>query len=203
MNGGGAGFKGIKMAKTTGRLPAPSPIDARIHTVRGQRVMLDSDLAEVYGVETRALNQAVDRNGRLFPDFYAFRLAQAEWDSLRSQFVTLNAGRGQHRKYLPRVFTESGAVALAMVLKSDRAIAASRVVIETFVRLRHVLDANQALARKIDELVAKVGDHDKAFAVVFKELERLAGESTPERPKGRIGFKTNKERGITAKAKRK
>jgi hypothetical protein len=176
-------------------LPSPSPLYARIYTVRGRQVMLDSDLAEVYGVETRHINQAVNRNERLFPDFYSFRLTTGEWDSLRSQIVILNVGRGQHRKYLPRVFTENGAVALATVLKSDRAIAASRVVIDTFVRIRHVLDANQALARKIEELAAKVGDHDRAFAVVFEELKRLAVDIAPERPKDRIGFRSNKERG--------
>jgi hypothetical protein len=180
-----------------------SPLDSRIYTVRGRRVMLDSDLAEVYGVETKHINQAVNRNERLFPDFYSFRLSQEEWDSLRSRIVTLNVGRGQHRKYLPRVFTENGAVALATVLKSDRAIAASRVVIDTFVRLRHVLDANRALARRIDGLAAKVGDHDKTFAVVFEELKRLAVDMAPERPKERIGFKTNRERGITGKVRGK
>ena len=190
------------MTKTTGRFPAPSPIDTRIHTVRGQRVMLDSDLAEVYGVETRRINEAAKRNPIRFPPAYSFQLMPDEWNNLMSQSATSSLGHGGRRK-LPRAFTEHGAVMLATVLNSERAIQASIAVVDAFVRLRHVLDANQAIARKIEELVAKVEDHDKAFAVVFKELERLAGESAPERPKGRIGFKTNKERGITAKARRK
>jgi hypothetical protein len=180
---------------------SPSPLDARIHTVRGQRVMLDSDLAEVYGVETRHVNQAVDRNEHRFPPRYAFRLTTDEWDNLKSQIVTSRSWGG--RRKLPRVFTEHGAVMLASVLNSPRAIQASIVVVDAFVRLRHVLDANQALARKIEELAAKVGDHDKTFAVVFEELKRLAVDIAPERPRERIGFKTNRERGITGKARRK
>jgi hypothetical protein len=181
----------------------PSPLDARIYTVRGQRVMLDSDLAEVYGVTTGNLNKAVGRNQDRFPEAFSFRLEQNEWDALRFQIGTLNAGRGQHRKYLPWAFTEHGAVQLATVLKSKRAVQASIAVVDAFVRLRHVLDANQALARRIDELAAKVGDHDKAFAVVFEELKRLAVDMAPERPRERIGFKTNRERGITGRARGK
>jgi hypothetical protein len=181
----------------------PSPLDARIHTMRGRRVMLDSDLAEVYGVTTGNLNKAVNRNRDRFPEAFSFRLEQSEWDALRFQIGTLNAGRGQHRKYLPWVFTEHGAVQLATVLRSKRAVQASIAVVDAFVRLRHVLDANQALARRIEELAAKVGDHDRAFAVVFEELKRLAVDMAPERPRERIGFKTNRERGITGRARGK
>jgi hypothetical protein len=180
----------------------PSPLDACIYTVRGQRVMLDSDLAEVYGVGTKALNQAVNRNSKRFPPQFAFQLSKDEWNVLRSQIVTSNASRGG-RRYPPWVFTEHGAVQLATVLKSDRAIQASIAVVDAFVRLRHVLDANQVLARRIEELAAKVGDHDKAFAVVFEELKRLAVDIAPARPRERIGFKTNRERGITGKTRGK
>jgi hypothetical protein len=92
---------------------------------------------------------------------------------------------------------------LATVLKSKLAIQASIAVVDAFVRLRHVLDANQTLARRIEELAVKVGDHDRAFAVVFDELKRLAVDFAPERPKTRIGFRSNKDRGITGKARRK
>jgi hypothetical protein len=185
-------------------IPAPSPIGARIYTVRDQTVMLDSDLAEVYEVATKALNQAVRRNERRFPPEFSFQLTQDEWDDLRSQIVTLKTGRGQHRKYPPRAFTENGAVALAMVLDSDRAIAASIQVVKAFVSLRRVLDTNLAFARKLDELSAKIDQHDRAFVAVFEELKRLAGDMDPEPPKeGRIGFKTNKERGVSGKARKK
>lgn len=96
-------------------LTAAPAVDTRIYTVRGFRVMLDQDPAEVYGVLTKALNQAVDRNEKRFPPTSAFRLAPEEWDSLWSQIVTIKTGRGQHRKYMPRVFTEPGAVMLAAI----------------------------------------------------------------------------------------
>jgi hypothetical protein len=167
--------------------------ERRIFTIRGQAVMLDSDLAEIYEVATGALNQAVDRNSRRFPDGFAFRLTPDEWKSLISQSVISNLGRGGRRK-LPRVFTEHGAMMLAAVLHSDRAIDASIIVVDAFVRLRHVLDANRALARKIEGLAAKVGDHDKAFAVVFEELKRLTADPpVPEQPRRRIGFRTSRD----------
>ncbi len=164
--------------------PAPMGIDARIFTVRGQSVMLDSDLAVVYEVTTKQLNQAIKRNEDNFPERYSFQLSENEWDILRSQFVTSSVSHGG-RRYPPRVFTEHGAVMLASVLNSDRVVAA---VVDAFVRLRRVLDSNKALARKVEELAEKVGEHDAAFAVVFKELRELTQSWVPEKPKGRIGF---------------
>ena len=137
--------------------------------------------------------QAVMRNQARFPLEFSFQLTQDEWDALRSQSVTSNAvaimGSGG-RRYPPRVFTESGAVALAMVLDSDRAVAASIQVVRVFVRLRRVIDVNKTLARRIDELAAKIDEHDRAFAVVFHELRQP--EAEPDRPKGRIGYRTSK-----------
>jgi hypothetical protein len=191
------------MSKKAGvALAAPATLETRIYLVRGQRVMLDSDLAEVYGVETGALNRAVKRNLERFPDPFVFQLLENEWDALRCQIGSLDYGRGRHRKYLPYAFTEHGAVQLATVLKSRRAIQASIAVVNAFISLRHILDANQALARRIDELAAKVGDHDQAFALVFKELKRLTEGAAPEPPRERIGFKTNKERGVTARMRK-
>ncbi len=187
------------MPKTNETLPELSPIGGRIYTVRGKAVMLDSDLAEVYGVETKRINEAVKRNPERFEQPYSFQLLQNEWDALRSQIATLKIGRGGHRKYLPRVFTEHGAVMLSSVLNSERAIRAGRSVVDAFVRLRHLLDANRELARKVDELADQVGDHSKAIAVIFQELEAMAQGVNPEPPRERIGFKTNKERGISGK----
>ncbi len=191
-------------------LPEQSPVGGRIYTVRGQAVMLDSDLAEVYKVATKALNQAVRRNEARFPPEFSFQLAQDEWDALRSQIVTLKTGRGQHRKYPPRAFTENGAVALAMVLDSDRAVAASIQVIKAFTRLRHLLDGNRELSRRIDELNArfekKTGEDMVRFHAIFQELKRLAlGFEAEEeaKPKGRIGFKTSEERGISGRARKR
>jgi hypothetical protein len=184
-----------------------APIDNHIYTVRGDRVMLDSDLAAVYEVETKALNQAVNRNPERFPEEFSFQLTQDEWDALRSQIVTSNTGRGG-RRYPPRVFTEHGAVTLASVLNSKRAIAASIQVVRAFVRLRHLVSANQELARRIDELNAKfekrTGEDNVRFAAIFKELKRLAlGYDAEEaKPKGRIGYRTSKDKqGDKARAK--
>ncbi len=181
------------------------PQDFRIFTIRGERVMLDSDLAEVYEVETKALNQAVNRNEKRFPPAFSFQLTKDEWDALRSQTVTSNVGRGG-RRYPPRAFTESGAVALAMVLNSDRAVAASIHVVQAFVRLRQLMETYMELSRRIDELNAKfekhTGEDQVRFAAIFQELKRLAlGFETAEaKPKGRIGFRTGKETDASAKA---
>jgi hypothetical protein len=188
--------------------PAPYPLGGRIYTVRGHAVMLDSDLAEAYEVETGALNRAVRRNAARFPEAFAFQLLQNEWDALRCQIGILNVGRGRHRKYLPYVFTEHGAVMLATVLNSDRAIKASIAVVQAFVRLRHLVDANRELSRRIDELNAKfeqkTGEDAVRFHIIFQELKRLAlgDDGEPDPPRERIGFKPNKGRG-TAKARKR
>jgi len=177
--------------------------------VRGVAVMLDSDLADVYGVTTKNLNKAVDRNPERFAEPFSFRVTTGEWEILRFQIGTSSSWGG--RRYLPRVFTEHGAVMLAAVLNSDRAIAASRAVVDAFVRIRRALDFNQALARRLDELAVETASNKKAIAVIFKELRQLATglpEPEPEKPKGRIGFRTNKEReaeggGQRGRAKRK
>ncbi len=182
--------------------------DFRIYTVRGEKVMLDSDLAEVYGVLTKALNQAVDRNERRFPLEFAFRLTQDEWEILKSQSVTSRLMWGGRRK-LPRVFTEHGAIMLASVLNSDRAVAASIQVVQAFVRLRHLMETYMELSRRIDELNAKfekhTGEDQVRFAAIFQELKRLAlGFETAEaKPKGRIGFRTSKDQHEIAKAGKK
>lgn len=182
-------------------LPEPLPIAGRIYTVRGHSVMLDSDLAAVYGVLTKNLNKAVDRNPENFPEDFSFQLVQEEWDVLRFQIGTSNTGRGG-RRYIPRVFTEHGAIMLASVLKSPFAINASIQVVRAFVQFRHIMDANLAFARKLDELSAKVDRHDRAFIVVFEELKRLAGNVEPEPPRERIGFKPNKERRVSGKRRK-
>ena len=190
---------------------ADSPADGRIYFIRNERVMLDSDLAAVYGVLTKVLNQAVDRNARRFPPVFAFRLTSGEWENLKSQMVTSSSAWGGRRK-LPRVFTEHGVVMLAAVLNSAQAIAASLQVVQAFVRLRCLLDANRELARRIDELNAKLekktGEDAVRFQAIFQELKRLAlgYDAVDAKPKGRIGFKTNQERGAesggqTGKAK--
>ena len=156
-------------------------IERAILLIRGEKVMLDSDLAEIYGVETKVLNQAVKRNTTRFPPDFMFQLTTEEWESLRSQFVTLK--RGEHRKYLPYVFTEHGALMLANVLNSERAAQTSVQVVRAFVRLRQMLASNAKLARKLEALEKK---YDTQFKVVFDAIRQLM--SPPARPKREIGF---------------
>lgn len=147
--------------------------------------MLDADLAELYGVEIRALNQAVKRNEERFPQDFMFQLTADEYESLRSQVVTLKTGRGQHRKYLPYAFTEHGALMLGNVLKSERAVEVSLMVVRAFVCLRELVAGNKELAQKLNQLERKVGAHDHAIAELISAIRQLM---TPSEPK-----KTNEE----------
>jgi hypothetical protein len=149
-------------------------IENRIFVLRTHRVMLDRDLAELYGVETRALNQAVKRNADRFPDDFMFKLTMDEATLIlasRSQIVILN--RGQNVKYAPNVFTEHGAVMLANVLKSPVAIRASIQVVRAFVRLRQMLATNEELARKIEAVERKVGKHDRELQSILRIIKQL------------------------------
>src|SRR5438093_4169504 len=137
---------------------APEAISLRICTVRGQRVILDSDLAALYDVPTKRFNEAVRRNAGKFPSDFMFQLSAEEWAALRSQFATLDAapaGRGQHRKYLPRAFTEHGAIMAANLLSSSRAVEVSVYVVRAFVRLRELASTHRDLAQRLDELEQK------------------------------------------------
>jgi hypothetical protein len=164
-----------------------SAIEQRIHLIRGKRVMLDSDIAILYEVETRVLNQAVSRNLNRFPEDFAFQLTSEEFASLRSQSVILKSGRGTHRKYLPYVFTEYGVTMLASVLKSERAVDASIAVVRAFVHLRELLVTHADLAKRINDLEKK---YDGAFAEIFKAIRQLMTPSSSSTR--RIGFDTDK-----------
>jgi hypothetical protein len=170
-----------------------SDIVSRIFYVRGQKVMLDSDLASIYCVETKVLNQAVKRNFARFPEDFFFQLTTDEWESLRSQIVTLNEkphektgsfGRGKFRKYLPYVFTEHGALMLSAVLQSDVAVNAGIFVVRAFVKLREFLKINKELAKKIEELEAR---YDEKFSMVFETIYQLIEKKNE--PLNPIGFR--------------
>jgi hypothetical protein len=150
-------------------------------------VLLDSDLAALYGVEARAINQAVARNLDRFPDDFMFQLTPDEVQSLRSQTVILKTGRGQHRKYRPYAFTEQGIAMLSSVLRSPRAVEVNIAIMRTFVQLRRLMDSNRNLARKIEAMEKK---YDEQFAIVFDAIKRLIAEDETRtaRPKRRIGF---------------
>jgi hypothetical protein len=152
--------------------------------VRGQKVILDSDLAGLYAVSTKRLNEQVRRNSERFPPDFMFQLTAAESTALRSQFATLETGRGQHRKYRPYVFTEHGAIMAASVLNSPRAIEVSVHVVRAFVKLREVLATHKDLAHKLEELEKK---YDAQFRVVFDAIRKLMAPP-PETKKRRIGF---------------
>ena len=159
-------------------------VERRIYLIRGEKVILDYDLAELYGVETRSLNQAERRNSDRFPSDFMFQLVKEEADSLyglRSQSVILK--QGQHRKYLPYVFTEQGVAMLSSVLRSPRAVQVNIAIMRTFVRLREMLLSNTDLARKLDAMEKK---YDAQFRVVFDAIRELM--IPPEAPKPQIGF---------------
>ena len=161
-----------------------------IHSVRGQRVILDSDLAKVYQVRAKALNQAVKRNRARFPEDFVFRIAPAESEALqalRSQSVTLKPGRGRHRKYLPYAFTEHGALMAATVLNSPRAVTMSVYIIRAFVKMREDLAANAAILKRLAEIDKTLLLHDAALRDIYHKLLPLL-TPPPEPPKPEIGF---------------
>jgi ORF6N domain len=159
-------------------------VASQIRVVRGQRVLLDSDLATLYGVTTKAFNQAVRRNLQRFPADFLLQLTEAEGDSLRSQFVTLKSGRGQHRKYQPMAFTEHGAIMAATILNSPRAVEMSVYVVRAFVKLREVLASHADLARKLEALEKSVASLDantrRQFEEVYGAILSLMGPATKE-----------------------
>jgi hypothetical protein len=185
----------------------PVQIEPLILTLRGQKVILDADLAGLYGVQTKVLNQAVKRNADRFPEDLVFQLTEQEWrnlksqivtsslehaeaddiGSLRSQFVTLKTGRGQHRKYMPFAFTEHGALMAAMVLNSQEAVAMSLFVIRAFVRMREQLAANAAILKRLAEIDKTLLEHDQALGLIWEQLQPLLAPP-PDPPKRRIGF---------------
>ena len=160
-------------------------IDPLILTIRGQRVMLDADLAFHYGVSTKVLLQAVKRNPMRFPSGFMFHLNLEEFDYLRSQIVTSKSGRGG-RRYPPYVFTEQGVAMLSSVLRSERAVRVNIEIMRAFVRLRHVLISPEKIAEKLEELEKCVKVHDEQFEAIFKALHQLMESPAPKRRP--IGF---------------
>ena len=168
-------------------------IEERIVIVRGRRVMLDRDLALLYGVETRALNQAVKRNRERFPEDFMFELDREEVGRI-SQSVT-SSWKADSLKYSKRVnaFTEHGVAMLSSVLNSPRAIQVNIRIMRSFARIRNILDTHKVLARKLLELETKVGAHDEEIQLIFKALKRLMAE--PAKKKKAIGFGAKEAKG--------
>ncbi len=163
-------------------------IEKRIYLIRSQKVMLDRDLAELYEVETRVLNQAVKRNLNRFPEDFMFQLTPEEVGELsRSQIVILK--RGQNIKYLPYAFTENGVAMLSSVLNSERAIEVNIQIMRTFTRLRELLMTHKDLQRKIEDMEKK---YDHQFKIVFDAIRQLM--APPETKKRKIGFEVRESR---------
>lgn len=157
-----------------------------IHIMRGVKIMLDHDIATLYGVQTKVLKQAVRRNLKRFPEDFMFELTAEEFQSLRSQSVTLK--RGQHSKYLPFAFTEQGIAMLSGILTSDKAVAVNIEIMRAFIQFRKLAFNVQKLEEKIKELEKK---HTKNFAIVFEALKLLIKQESE--PRKRIGYKTKND----------
>jgi len=179
-------------------------IQNRIYEIRGERVMLDRDLADLYEIETKSLNLAVRRNIKRFPPDFMFQLTKEEYDSLRfqietletnnplrSQIATLKTGRGQHSKYLPYAFTEQGVAMLSGVLNSDKAINMNIAIMRAFVEIRKILLMQNDLKEQLRELKDRVGNHDAQLNQIYDAIENLLDEKVSQRKweeRERIGF---------------
>ena len=180
-------------------------IQNRIYEIRNERVMLDFDLAKLYEVETKILNQAVKRNIKRFPIDFMFQLTKDEYEylrfqieaseavnSLRSQIVTLKTGRGQHRKFMPYAFTEQGVAMLSGVLNSDKAIKMNIAIMRAFVEIRKVLLKQNDLKTQLKEIKERLGEHDAQLNQIYDAMENLLDEKAAQKKwedRERIGFK--------------
>ena len=165
-------------------------IEGKILLIRGQKVMLDRDLAELYGVKTKALKQAVRRNIKRFPDDFMFELTKEEFENWRSQFVTSNSDK-MGLRYVPMAFTEQGVAMLSSVLNSERAILVNIQIMRAFTKLRQMLATNEEFRRKMEDVGRKIEEHDIKFEIVFEAIEKLI---TPLPAKEiKIGFRPDEE----------
>lgn len=168
-------------------------IAPRIYQIRNEPVLLDSDLALLYGVATGAFNRAMKRNTARFADDFAFQLTASEWKSLRCQIGTLKVGRGRHRKYLPWVFTEHGAIMAATILNSPRAVAMSVYVVRAFVKLRRELLADATLEKRLATIEKTLLGHNAALRDLYQKIRPLL-LPPPQQPRRRIGFTREDEK---------
>ena len=176
----------IKKPSTTDLIVPVERIENRIFLIRGEKVMLDVDLAELYQVPTKRLNEAVSRNRSRFPDDFMFQLTQEEFENLRSQIATSSSGYGG-RRYQPYAFTEFGVAMLSAVLKSQRAVQMSILIMRAFVRLRELISSHKDLAARIEKLEANQDQHASVINILAEEIDNLK-LLPPEPPKKRIGF---------------
>jgi ORF6N domain len=189
-----------KSTPTIDIIPKPENLASIVLAIRGEKVLLDTDLAELYGVEARALNQAVARNRSRFPDDFMFQLTAEEWEKVRSQTVTASSAKGgnssqtvmsprKHRgiAYRPYAFTEQGVAMLSSVLRSQRAVEVNIAIMRTFVQLRRLMDSNRDLGRRIEAMEKR---YDEQFSQVFDAIKQLIADDQAKKakPSRRIGF---------------
>ena len=174
-------------------------IATRILELRGKKVMLDRDLAKLYGVKVKRLNEQVKRNTKRFPDDFMFQITKEEINSLRSHFVTLNSRsqfatlkQGQNIKYLPYVFTEHGVAMLSSVLNSERAIQVNILIMRAFTKLREILLTHKELAYKLSQLERKIEKHDGEIKTIFEAIRQLM--LPPEKSTRKIGFRIKEKK---------
>ena len=181
------------MAKATKAMIIPDELVInKIYLIRGQKVMVDRDLAKLYGVPTKAFNQAVKRNAERFPGDFMFRLTKKEWESLRSQIVTLEIGRGKYPKYLPYVFTEQGVAMLSSVLNSETAIRVNIQIIRVFTKMRELLLTHKDILLQLEKMEKKLTGHDEDLQLIFQYLKQLL--NPPQLPRNKVGFRRKDEK---------
>jgi phage regulator Rha-like protein len=178
------------MKKDLGLVPTEI-IENKIFLARGIKVMLDSDLAELYGVPTKVFNQAIRRNAERFPNDFMFKLSKEETLSLRSQFVTLKKGRGHYSKYSSFVFTEQGVAMLASVLKSKRAVQMSIAIVRAFIKLRELLSTHKDILVEIEKMKRTQEEHGQHIVNILNVISQLLNPP-PEKRKEPIGFRERK-----------
>lgn len=164
-------------------------ISDKIYFIRNQKVMIDRDLATLYGIETKRLKEQVKRNLSRFPEDFMFELTETEYNSLRSQIATLKKGRGQHQKYLPSVFTEHGVLMLSSVLNSDKAIQTNIQIMRIFTKVRQMLLDTTEIRLDIAQIQKKLENHDKNIELVFSYLDELTEKEEHKKPRTKIGYK--------------
>ncbi|MBX2990150.1 MAG: ORF6N domain-containing protein [Bacteroidetes bacterium] len=178
-------------SKTSSIIPLEQ-VQRTILLIRGKRVMIDSDLARLYGVSSKRLNEQVKRNRDRFPADFMFQLTADEASPLRSQNATLKTGRGRHRKYLPFAFTEHGALQLASVLNGPTATEVSILIVRAFVQLREILSSHTQIARKLEDLERKIASHDETITSIIQAIRRLMEPIEPAKRRP-IGFRPPEE----------
>ena len=188
-----------KAKKAINKIIPEENIISKIYVIRGYKVIPDMDLAQLYGVETKVLNQAVKRNIQRFPTDFMFQLSRIEYNFLRSQIVTLeNAGRGKYSKFNPYVFTEQGVAMLSAVINSPKAIDMNIAIMRAFVEIRKLVHTNKLIAEKMQLLEDRLGEHDVQLKNIYDTIENLLDEKVDEKTKTveksmsnrkRIGFK--------------